>query len=86
MLNTAPITATSSYITVIDGLASSAGGPTSEVHALDPETGGFGRKIQQQLYVKDEELEGEDKTNVALRYGSHGIEYNAKGHAFVPHL
>lgn len=85
-LNTAPITATSSYITVIDTLISSAGGPTSEVHELDPKTGGFGRKVQQQLYVKEEELNGEDKTNVALRYGSHAIEYNKDGKAFVPHL
>lgn len=44
----------------------SAGGPTGEVHAVDPETGGFGAKLQELLYVPADELEQADKTRVAL--------------------
>jgi len=44
----------------------SAGGPTGEIHAIDPSTGGFGEKIQQFLFVPEDELEKADKTRVAL--------------------
>ena len=53
---------------------------------MDASTGGLGEKLQQLLYVKEEDLAGEDKTNKALRYGSHAFEYNKQGQAFVPHL
>lgn len=36
------------------------------MHAIDPETGGFGAKLQELLYVKEDELESADKTRVAL--------------------
>lgn len=85
LLNTAPITATSSYITVFDDLATSAGGPTGEVHKLN-EDGSFGEKLQQVAFVDEDQLEKEDKTRVALRYGSHAVEYTKQGKAFIPHL
>lgn len=44
----------------------SAGGPTGEVHEVDQNTGGFGRKVQELLYVPAEELDKADKTRVAL--------------------
>lgn len=88
LLNTVPITATSSYIsTWQDKFVYSAGGPTGELHRLDPETHAFGEKLQQFLYVDSEEqLEKEDKTRVALRYGSHGIDISSRNQVFVPHL
>lgn len=84
-LGKAPITATSSYITVQDDLATSAGGPTGEVHRLQPD-GSFGEKLQQVAFVDEAQLEREDKTRVALRYGSHAVEYTKQGKAFIPHL
>lgn len=44
----------------------SAGGPTGEVHRVDIASKGFGQKVQQVLFVEPEELEGADKTRVAL--------------------
>jgi carboxy-cis,cis-muconate cyclase len=44
----------------------SAGGPTGEVHVIDTTSGGFGEKVQQILFVKEEDLEGADKSPVAL--------------------
>ncbi|ORY90131.1 Lactonase, 7-bladed beta-propeller-domain-containing protein [Leucosporidium creatinivorum] len=90
-INTVPITATSSYIqySTLGDLPRiySAGGPTGEVHDVDPLTGGFGNKLQELLYVEKHELEKADKTRVALRYGSHGIDLNPpRRQAFVPHL
>lgn len=44
------------------------GGPTGEIHAApssDSSTG-FGEKIQEMVYVPENELEGWDKTNKAL--------------------
>lgn len=60
--------ATSSYITVPPPFTHvySAGGPTGEVHAIDPTTGGFGEKLQQILFVPEDKLESADKTRVAL--------------------
>lgn len=83
-LDPAPITAVSSYITVEGDLASSAGGPTGEIHRIQPD-GRFGEKIQQVSFV-DGQLDQEDKTRVALRYGSHAVEYSTNGKAFIPHL
>ncbi|KAF8955027.1 Lactonase, 7-bladed beta-propeller-domain-containing protein [Flammula alnicola] len=88
-INTVPITATSSYITVPPPYthAYSVGGPTGEAHLIDPKTGGFGKKVQQILFVPESELENADKTRVALRYGSHGIEFTpSRQHAFIPVL
>ncbi|KAM0755146.1 Muconate cycloisomerase 1 [Meredithblackwellia eburnea MCA 4105] len=88
-INTVPITATSSYIQVspVQPRIYSAGGPTGEVHAVDPVTGGFGEKLQQMLYVPEADLDKADKTRVALRYGSHGIDINLpRKQVFVPHV
>ncbi|SGY31077.1 BQ5605_C002g01208 [Microbotryum silenes-dioicae] len=88
-INTVPVRATSSYIQVssIQPRIYSAGGPTGEVHDIDAKTGGFGKKLQELLYVPEEELETTDKTRVALRYGSHSIDLDfPKKQAFVPHL
>ncbi|TFK19601.1 3-carboxy-cis,cis-mucoante lactonizing enzyme [Coprinopsis marcescibilis] len=87
-MNTVPITATSSYINIPPpyDYIYSAGGPTGEVHEWDPTTGGFGRKVQQFLFVPEEELDKADKTRVALRYGSHGVEFSSLGYAFIPVL
>ncbi|KAJ7579692.1 Lactonase, 7-bladed beta-propeller-domain-containing protein [Mycena floridula] len=81
--------ATSSYINIPPPFTHiySAGGPTGEVHVLDPATGAFGETIQQVLFVPEEELEKADKTRVALRYGSHAVEFSTStGHAFIPVL
>lgn len=57
------------------------------MHAIDPATGGFGEKLQQILFVPEDELEKSDKTRVGLRYGSHAVEFSlATGHAFIPVL
>lgn len=60
--------ATSSYITIPPPYthAYSAGGPTGEAHAVDPVTGGYGPKVQQILFVPEDELKLADKTRVAL--------------------
>ncbi|KAF9032138.1 putative isomerase YbhE [Hymenopellis radicata] len=84
-LGAAPITATSSYITIRDNWMYSAGGPTGEVHRLPfPEP----VKEQQFLFVPEDELETADKTRVALRTGSHAIEFSAGDltRAYVPVL
>ncbi|KAK7049842.1 hypothetical protein VNI00_005272 [Paramarasmius palmivorus] len=88
-VNSVPITATSSYIVLPPPYTHiySAGGPTGEVHNVDPSTGGFGEKIQQILFVPEDELPDADKTRVALRYGSHGVEFSTSlGLAFIPVL
>ncbi|PPR04196.1 hypothetical protein CVT24_010744 [Panaeolus cyanescens] len=88
-LNSVPITATSSYITIPQPYkrAYSVGGPTGEVHDLDPVDGSFGSKLQEVLFVPEDELATADKTRVALRYGSHGIEFTpSRQFAFVPVL
>ncbi|KAH6909975.1 hypothetical protein BKA70DRAFT_1561599 [Coprinopsis sp. MPI-PUGE-AT-0042] len=95
-----PISATSSYITIPPpyDFIYSVGGPTGEVNAFDsystlekPEAPPnspslFGTKVQHLLFIPPEELEKADKTRVALRYGSHGIELSSSGYAFVPVL
>ncbi|KAF9447476.1 hypothetical protein P691DRAFT_706754 [Macrolepiota fuliginosa MF-IS2] len=90
-LNTVPITATSSYIDIPPPFTHiySVGGPTGEVHLVDEHLGGFGEKMQEILFVPKEELPHADKTRVALRYGSHGIESTstpAYSLTFVPVL
>ncbi|KAF9045723.1 putative isomerase YbhE [Hymenopellis radicata] len=84
-LGAAPITATSSYITIRDKWMYSAGGPTGEVHRLPfPEP----VKEQQFLFVPEDELETADKTRAALRTGSHAIEFSEGdvARAYVPVL
>jgi hypothetical protein len=44
----------------------SAGGPTGEVHVIDPSSGNVGEKVQQILFPPDEKLEHANKTRVAL--------------------
>ncbi|KAF7976243.1 hypothetical protein HWV62_7282 [Athelia sp. TMB] len=87
-VNSAPITATSSYITLPHPYTYlySAGGPTGEVHDVDASTGGFGQKSQEFLFVPADKLAEADKTRVALRTGSHAVEISSRGHAFVPVL
>lgn len=60
--------ATSSYLHVSPDYPCiySAGGPTGEVHAINPETGGFGKKLQEMTYMSRKELETADKTRIAL--------------------
>jgi carboxy-cis,cis-muconate cyclase len=60
--------ATSSYVSIPPPYTHvySAGGPTGEVHVIDPTSGGFGEKVQQILFVKEEDLDGADKSPVAL--------------------
>ena len=62
------VAATSSYIILPPpySRAFSVGGPTGEVHLIDPNTGGFGDQLQQILFVPKNELENADKTRVAL--------------------
>jgi len=87
-INTVPITATSSYISVPPPYIHlySAGGPTGEIHVIDPSSGGFGEKLQQILFIPEDELKDADKSRVALRYGSHAVEISSRGHAFIPVL
>lgn len=60
--------AISSYVTVPSPYnhVYSAGGPTGEVHVIDQVTGGLTEKIQQLLFVPEDELQSADKTRVAL--------------------
>ncbi|KAK0437760.1 Lactonase, 7-bladed beta-propeller-domain-containing protein, partial [Desarmillaria tabescens] len=86
-IGSTPITATSSYITILDSHAYSMGGPTGEIHTLDPATGAWKKKIQEILFVESGKLDDADKTRKALRYGSHAIEFTADGnYGFVPVL
>ncbi|KAK0488581.1 Lactonase, 7-bladed beta-propeller-domain-containing protein [Armillaria novae-zelandiae] len=86
-IGSTPITATSSYIATLDSHAYSMGGPTGEVHVLDPVSGTWGQKIQEVLFVEPDELEEADKTRKALTYGSHAIEFTSDGnYGFVPVL
>ncbi|KAF8981859.1 hypothetical protein BDQ17DRAFT_1379309 [Cyathus striatus] len=87
-INNVPITATSSYIFIPPPFTHvySTGGPTGEVHLLDA-NGAIGDKIQEILFIPPEQLEAADKTRVALRTGSHGIEFSLPYNlAFVPVL
>lgn len=63
-----PVAATSSYITIPPPYTHvySVGGPTGESHVIDPETGGFRDKVQELLFVPEDELGSADKTRVAL--------------------
>ena len=62
------VAATSSYIILPPpySRAYSVGGPSGEVHLIDPSTGGFGDQLQRVLFVPENELPNADKTKVAL--------------------
>ncbi|POW20437.1 hypothetical protein PSHT_03498 [Puccinia striiformis] len=77
LINQAPITAVSSYITSKHGLLFSAGGPTGEIHQLNQDTGAIEKKLQELLFVPAEALHNEDKSRKALRNGSHAIEISS---------
>ncbi|KAF8735950.1 hypothetical protein AX14_001156 [Amanita brunnescens Koide BX004] len=88
-INSVPITATSSYIAIPAPYTHvySTGGPAGEVHLLNHPSGAIGSKIQEFLFVPDDQLSNTDKTRTALRFGSHGIEFSlASSLAFVPVL
>jgi len=86
LINDAPITAVSSYISSKHSLLFSVGGPTGELHQLNPHTGAIQEKLQELLFVPKEALQHEDKSRNALRYGSHAIEVSSLDQVFVPHL
>ncbi|KAI9610811.1 hypothetical protein KEM48_004700 [Puccinia striiformis f. sp. tritici PST-130] len=86
LINQAPITAVSSYITSKHGLLFSVGGPTGEIHQLNSDTGAIEEKLQELLFVPVEALHSEDKSRKALRNGSHAIEISSLDEVFVPHL
>jgi len=86
LINHAPITAVSSYISSKYSLLFSVGGPTGELHQLNPHTGAIQEKLQELLFVPKEALQHEDKSRNALRYGSHAIEVSSLDQVFVPHL
>ncbi|POW15289.1 hypothetical protein PSTT_02256 [Puccinia striiformis] len=86
LINQAPITAVSSYITSKHGLLFSAGGPTGEIHQLNQDTGAIEKKLQELLFVPAEALHNEDKSRKALRNGSHAIEISSLDEVFVTHL
>ncbi|KAJ7206456.1 hypothetical protein C8J57DRAFT_1099681 [Mycena rebaudengoi] len=87
------LSATSSYVTVPPPYSHiySAGGPSAQVHAINPDPAhGFGKHVQEVLFVKEDEWDAADKTRKALRYGSHGVEFalpvDATALAFIPVL
>ncbi len=57
----------------------SAGGPTGELHTLDPRTGEIGEKVKELVFLPggERELEAADKTRKALRYGAHSFDCSA---------
>ncbi|PWZ02738.1 putative isomerase YbhE [Testicularia cyperi] len=53
----------------------SAGGPTGELHRLDPVTGQIGDKTTELVFLPNpEDLGTADKTRKALRYGAHSFD------------
>ncbi|KNZ48897.1 hypothetical protein VP01_533g5 [Puccinia sorghi] len=71
LINQAPINnsntaAVSSYITSKHSLLFSVGGPTGEIHRLNPDTGAIEQKLQELLFVPNEALRHEDKSRKAL--------------------
>ncbi len=77
----------------------SAGGPTGEVHAIDPESGALlsapltqtdeHRPLQEFVFLRDASpaaLAKADKTRKALRYGAHSVDVGRGGVAYVADL
>ncbi|SJX60325.1 related to muconate cycloisomerase / uncharacterized protein [Sporisorium reilianum f. sp. reilianum] len=54
----------------------SAGGPTGELHVLDPVTGRIGTKVKELVFLPSgsSALEGADKSRRALRSGAHSFD------------
>ena len=54
----------------------SAGGPTGELHRLDPNTGEIREKVKELIFLPggEEELKTADKSRKALRYGAHSFD------------
>ncbi|KDN52414.1 3-carboxy-cis,cis-mucoante lactonizing enzyme [Tilletiaria anomala UBC 951] len=67
----------------------SAGGPTGEVHSLDPSSGALLSKEQELNFLPDPSpfaLAQADKTRRALRYGAHNLDVARNGVAYVADL
>lgn len=54
----------------------SAGGPTGELHRIDPDSGELGEKVKELIFLPggQEELKSADKSRKALRYGAHSFD------------
>ncbi|GAA5861332.1 hypothetical protein JCM3774_000213 [Rhodotorula dairenensis] len=96
-VNTVPISATGSYLTVsppslpFPPRVYQAGGPVAQAFAIDQETGGYAEQIQEVIYLKGGQRELDDpdtdKTRVALRYGSHAVDIDpVRQRAYIPHV
>lgn len=74
------LASSSGYITIPPPYthAYSTGGPTGEVHEMNPVTGGFGKKVQQFAYISDEELETAEKGPGALVSESHFVTHRSE--------
>lgn len=57
----------------------SAGGPTGELHTLDPETGRIETRVKEMIFLAggEKQLATADKTRKALRYGAHSFDCSA---------
>ncbi|CAD6923158.1 unnamed protein product [Tilletia controversa] len=67
----------------------SAGGPTGEIHHINPQTGALDAKQQERIFLRDnseEALGKADKTRKALRYGAHNIDISVDQLALVADL
>ncbi|CAD6966963.1 unnamed protein product [Tilletia controversa] len=67
----------------------SAGGPTGEIHRINPQTGELDAKQQELIFLRDnseEALGKADKTRKALRYGAHNIDIGVDQLALVADL
>ncbi|GAA6008962.1 hypothetical protein JCM11491_003848 [Sporobolomyces phaffii] len=83
-LNSVRTAARSGYVCVSATTAYSAGGPTGEVYALDPATGGFrvGSPVQRLDFVGDDERQRDDGGVLdfgGLRHGSHSFDLSPDG-------
>ncbi|GAA5981540.1 hypothetical protein JCM10908_004146 [Rhodotorula pacifica] len=96
-VNTVPISATGSYLTVSPPTLPfppriyQAGGPVAQTFAIDERTGGYGEQIQEVIYLPGGKRElndpKTDKTRVALRYGSHAVDIDpVRRRAYIPHV
>ncbi|KAK0545551.1 hypothetical protein OC844_007338 [Tilletia horrida] len=69
----------------------SAGGPTGEVHRIDPLTGALASdpgKVQELIFLREggKALPEANKTRKALRYGAHSVDVSTDQLAFVADL
>lgn len=63
----------------------SAGGPTGEVHSIDPLSGAIKEKEQEIVFLKggEKDLASADKTRKALRYGAHSVDIGLNNLAYI---